>query len=92
MPDIMPIKKLRNTSEISNMGHESQDLLHVTRDRYSDLAVLSSEPDDKCARIHRIDQVIYESEMEVANGAEAVDADIVFAELKKKHFGQYLRV
>ncbi|MCI9109818.1 MAG: prevent-host-death protein, partial [Lachnospiraceae bacterium] len=26
-------------------------------------------------------------EQEIANGAEAVDAEIVFAELEKKHFG-----
>ena len=42
---------------------------------------------DKFARINRIDQAIYESEQEIANGAEAVDAEIVFAELEKKHFG-----
>lgn len=39
------------------------------------------------ARMNRIDQAIYESEQEIANGAEAVDAEIVFAELEKKHFG-----
>ena len=53
MPLIMPIKDLRNTTEISN--------------------------------INRIDQAIFESEQEIANGAEAVDAEIVFAELEKKH-------
>lgn len=37
--------------------------------------------------MNRVDQAIYESEQEIANGAEAVDADIVFAELEKKHFG-----
>ena len=39
------------------------------------------------AKINRIDQAIFESEQEIANGAEAVDAEIVFAELEKKHFG-----
>ena len=34
-----------------------------------------------------IDQAIYESEQELSNGAEAVDAEAVFAELEKKHFG-----
>ena len=27
------------------------------------------------------------SEQEIVNGAETVDAEIVFAELEKKHFG-----
>ena len=34
-----------------------------------------------------IDQAIFESEQEIANGAEAADAEVVFAELEKKHFG-----
>ena len=42
---------------------------------------------DYFARMNRIDQAIFESEQEIANGAEAVDAEIVFAELEKKHFG-----
>lgn len=51
---------------------------------YSDLALMSAELYDKSARINRIDRAIYESEQEIANGAEAVDADVVFAELDKK--------
>lgn len=42
---------------------------------------------DEFARINRIDQAIYESEQEIFNGAEAVDSDVVFAELEKKYFG-----
>ena len=34
--------------------------------------------------MNRIDQAIFESEQEITNGAEAVDAEIVFAELEKK--------
>ena len=44
---------------------------------------MSSELYDKFARMNRTDQVIFESEQEIANGAEAVDAKTVFAELKK---------
>ena len=35
----------------------------------------------------RIDEAIYQSEQEIEEGAEATDADIVFAELYKKYFG-----
>ena len=48
---------------------------------------MSSELHDRFARINRIDQAIFESEQEIANGAEALDAEAVFAELEKKHFG-----
>ena len=47
---------------------------------------MSSELYDKFARMNRTDQAIFESEQEIANGAEAVDAETVFAELEKKHF------
>ena len=87
MPVIMPIKELRNTSEISDMAHKIQEPIFITKNGYSDLVVMSSELYDKFAKTNRIDQAIFESEQEIANGAEAVDAEIVFAELEKKHFG-----
>lgn len=86
MPLIMPIKDLRNTTEISNIAHKAQEPIFITKNGYSDLVVMSSELYDKFARINRIDQAIYESEQELINGTEAVDADIAFAELEKKYF------
>lgn len=87
MPRIMPIKELRNTSEISDIAHREQEPIFITKNGYSDLVVMSAELYDRFARINRIDQAIFESEQEIANGAEAVDAQVVFAELEKKHFG-----
>lgn len=43
-----------------------------------------SELYGKTARINQIDKAIYESEKEIENGAEAVDAKIVFEELEGK--------
>lgn len=83
---IMPIKDLRNTTEISNIAHKEQEPIFITKNGYRDLVVMSSELYDKFARMNRIDQAIFESEQEIANGAEAVDAEIVFAELEKKTF------
>ncbi len=87
MPLILPIKDLRNTTEISNIAHKVQEPIFITKNGYSDLVVMSSELYDKFVKTNRIDQSIYESEQEMANGAEAIDADVVFAELEKKHFG-----
>ena len=87
MPTIIPIRDLRNTSEISELAHKKQEPIFITKNGYSDLVVMSSELYDKFARMNRIDQAIFESEQEIANGAEAVDAEMVFAELEKKHFG-----
>lgn len=50
MPAIMPIKDLRNTSEISDMAHKTQKLIFITKDNYSELVVMSSELYDKFAK------------------------------------------
>ncbi len=68
-------------------AHKEQEPIFITKNGYSDLVVMSSELYDKFARINRIDHAIYESEQELISGAEAVDADIAFEELEKKHFG-----
>ncbi len=51
----------------------------------SDLNIMVSDSDNQFARVHRIDQAIFESEQEILNGAESVDAGVVFAELEKKY-------
>ena len=56
MPLIMPIKDLRNTTEISNFAHKEQEPIFITKNGYSDLAVMSSELYDKFARMNRIDE------------------------------------
>ena len=87
MSIISTIKEVLNTTYISNIAHKEQDPIFITKNGYSDLVVMSSELYDRFARINRIDQAIYESEKEMADGAEAVGAEMVFAELEKKYFG-----
>ena len=87
MPIIMPIKDLRNTSEISDIAHKVQEPIFITKNGYSDLVVMSSELYDRFAKINRIDQAIFESEKEMEDGAEAIDLDDAFERLNKKHYG-----
>lgn len=56
MPIIMPIKDLRNTTEISNIAHKEQEPIFITKNGYRDLVVMSSELYDKFARMNRIDE------------------------------------
>ena len=53
---------------------------------------MSSELYDKFVRINRIDQATFESEQEIANGAEAVDAEIVLQNWRKNIIGPVNRV
>ena len=88
MPTIMPIRDLRNTSEISEMAHKLQEPIFITKNGYSDLVVMSAELYDRFARINRIDQAIYEAENEVAEGAKPVELDTARASLDRKYYGK----
>ena len=88
MPTIMPIRDLRNISEISEMAHKMQEPIFITKNGYSDLVVMSAELYDRFARINRIDQAIYEAEKEVSEGAEPVALDAARASLDMKYYGK----
>lgn len=88
MPLIMPIKDLRNTSEISELAHKQQEPIFITKNGYSDLVVMSSELYDQFIKTNRIDQIIYESEKEMNEGAKPIDLDDAFRKLNKKYYGE----
>ena len=87
MPVIMPIKDLRNTSEISDMAHKIQEPIFITKNGYSDLVVMSSELYDRFIKNNRIDQAIYDSEKETEEGGASIDLDEAFEKLNKKYYG-----
>lgn len=88
MPTIIPIRDLRNTTAISDMAHEKQEPIFVTKNGYSDLVIMSSEMFDKFARINHIDRIIDNAEKEVLNGAPLIEADASFESLDKKYYGK----
>ena len=87
MPRIMPIRDLRNTSQISDIAHKEQEPIFITKNGYSELVVMSSELYDKIVSINSIDQAIYKSEKEMEEGGEAVELDDAFERLNKKYYG-----
>lgn len=87
MPIIMPIRDLRNTTEISDLAHKMQEPIYITKNGYSDLVVMSSELYDRFAKINHIDQAIYESEKEMSENADLIDLDEAFEKLNKKYYG-----
>ena len=43
MPQIIPIKDLKNTSEISEMCHKTDEPIYVTKNGYGDMVIMSME-------------------------------------------------
>ena len=88
MPIIMPIRDLRNTSEISDLAHKRQEPIYITKNGYSDLVVMSAELYDRFARVNKIDQVIADAEREVAEGVKPISAKEAKRKLDEKYYGQ----
>ena len=88
MPTIMPIRDLRNTSEISELAHKMQEPIFITKNGYSDLVVMSAELYERFAQINRMDQAIYEAEAEVAEGAAPISLNDAKACLDRKYYGK----
>lgn len=86
MPQIIPIKELRNTNEISERCHEKSEPIFVTKNGYGDLVVMSIETYDKLISSIQVDKAIAESEKEIADGAELLEAKDVFDSLRRKYF------
>ena len=84
----MPIRDLRNTSEISDLAHRIQEPIFITKNGYSDLVVMSSELYEKFAQSNKIDQAILEAETEVEGGAELIPAKKAKKNLDKKYYGK----
>ncbi|MBQ9277705.1 MAG: type II toxin-antitoxin system Phd/YefM family antitoxin [Lachnospiraceae bacterium] len=87
MPTIMPIRDLRNTSDISELAHKKQEPIFITKNGYSDLVVMSAELYEKFAQINKIDQAIYEAEKEVEEGAQPIPLDVAMNRLNEKYYG-----
>ena len=84
---IIPIKDLRDTNKISDLCNESNEPIFITKNGYSDLVVISAELYERFAQTNKIDQVIYEAEMEVEEGAEPISLDSSRERLNKKYYG-----
>lgn len=85
MPEIRPIKDLRNTTEISELCHQSKEPIFITKNGYGDLVVMSMETYEKSLAKFELYQKLAEAEAQIKNGEELLDGEEVFKDLKKKH-------
>ncbi len=86
MPQIIPIKNLRNTTEISELCNSKKEPVFVTKNGYGDLVVMSIDTYDRLMGIRDIDNAISEAEAEIASGENLLSAKSALQELRNKHF------
>ena len=83
MPTIMPIRDLRNTSEISEIAHRQKEPIFITKNGYSDLVVMSAELYEKFARenLPEAELIIHDVNEEIPGLIAQGEADVMITEI-----------
>lgn len=84
MPQIIPIKDLKNTSEISEMCHKTEEPIYVTKNGYGDMVIMSMESYESTMRQTARYRDIEISEKQIEVG-QVKDARASLRETRKKH-------
>ena len=84
MPRIIPIKELKNTSEISDMCHGMKEPVYITKNGYGDMLIMSMENYEAMVRQISFYRDIELSETQIANG-QVKDARSALGEMRAKY-------
>lgn len=84
MPQIIPIKDLKNTSEISELCHMSDEPIFVTKNGYGDMVIMSMENYERSLKKANMYEAIETSEMQIQEG-KGKDARESLSSLSKKY-------
>jgi hypothetical protein len=84
MPQIIPIKDLKNTSEISDMCHKTSEPIYVTKNGYGDMVIMSMEIYESTMRQIAMYRDIELSEKQIEEG-QVKDARTALRETRAKY-------
>ncbi len=84
MPQIIPIKDLKNTSEISEWCHKSAEPIYITKNGYGDMVIMSMETYENTMRRLSVYKDIELSEKQAQNG-QVKEARSALAGIRTKY-------
>lgn len=84
MPQIIPIKELKDTTKISELCHASSEPIYITKNGYGDMVVMSMETYEATMRRDQIYKELEISEKQVAEG-KTRPAKEALADLRVKY-------
>lgn len=84
MPQIIPIKDLKNTSEISDMCHKSEEPIYITKNGYGDMVIMSMEIYESAMRRLSVYRDVELSEQQIESG-QVKDARNALAGMRTKY-------
>ena len=84
MPTIIPIKDLKNTSEISDLCHKTDEPVYVTKNGYGDMVIMSMETFENVSERLKMYQCLMTSEQQIKEGM-VKDARESLASMRDKY-------
>jgi prevent-host-death family protein len=84
MPQIIPIKDLKNTSEISDMCHKTDEPIYITKNGYGDMVIMSMENFENTMNKLSMYRAIEISENQITTG-EVAEARTALKEARTKY-------
>lgn len=84
MPQIIPIKELKNTAAVSELCHSTTEPIFITKNGYGDMVLMSMEAYEEACLKLKLYQELEISEQQIQEG-KVMDAKDSLARLKAKY-------
>lgn len=84
MPQIIPIRDLKNTSDISQLCHSTDNPVFITKNGYGDMVIMSIEAYEKAMFLQNVSEKLALAEKQIEAG-EVTDAAESLKELRNKY-------
>ena len=84
MPQIIPIRDLKNTSEISDICHSTGEPVFVTKNGYGDMVIMSMETYERTMLMNNIYKKLDEAEKSITSG-DVIDAKDAIKQIREKY-------
>ena len=84
MPQIIPIRDLKNTSDISNLCHTSEEPIFITKNGYGDMVIMSMETYENSMWKSSLYRELEQSEKQIREG-RTQDAMTALTDLGNKY-------
>lgn len=84
MAKIIPIKELKNTTEISELCHKTEGPVYITKNGYGDMVIMSMETYEHMMQRLNMYLELLEAEKDIEEG-KVKDARSSLAALKEKY-------
>lgn len=84
MPQIRPIRDLKNTTEISNLCHAVREPIFITKNGYGDMVIMSMETFEKSNFLNNLYDKLAIAEADLKAGRVS-DIDVAISDIRKQY-------